>query len=270
MFDNLAPFLILAAILLSYIAVSRKYLTIKGALLANIIGILILYLNGSVFFIILLLAFFIANLATRYKIHEKIEIKFVMRKKPIRSWENVLANGLPILLLGILEYAMHSNSFVISYVAANASFLSDTVSTEIGVVSKKEPYLLTNFSRTQRGRSGAVSLLGTLAGILSAAILSSISFALMGKDLQSGLISVGIVVVSATIANFSDSLLGATIQAIYYCNDCNTYSEEETHVCGKKTRKISGIKLINNHVVNFIANLIGVAIALIISLSIGF
>ncbi len=265
MFDNLAPFLILIAIVLSYIAVWRKYLTLEGAIAANIIGLIILYFNGSRFFIILLVAFFIANLATRYKIEEKIKIKFVIKKKPIRSWENVLANDLPLIILGMLEATWHSNFFVLGYVAANASFLSDTVSTEIGVVSKDNPYLITNLSKTQRGRSGAISLKGTIAGILSAALLSFISYFLLPEDFMVAIYSIIIITFSATLANLTDSFLGATIQAIYYCGYCNTYSEEKIHTCGNKSKKVSGVSIINNHVVNFISNMIGAIIAVLIS-----
>jgi len=214
--------------------------------------------------LIIIIAFFIANVATRYKIKEKIEIKFVTRKKAIRSWQNVLANGLPILIFSILEGTMHASLFTIGYVTANASFLCDTVSTEIGITSKEEPFLITNFKKTLKGRSGAITTLGTLAGTLSATLLAIISYLIIQEQLNRIILLVIIVATSSTLANLIDSLLGATIQAIYYCKYCATFSEEEKHTCGNLCEKVSGFKYINNHVVNFLANLTGALISVVI------
>jgi uncharacterized membrane protein len=59
-----------------------------------------------------------------------------------------------------------------------------------------------------------------------------------------------------------DSLLGATVQAIYYCPACDKETERRIHTCGTKTRPLRGWPWMNNDVVNFIATLWGALIAM--------
>src|SRR5258708_34319401 len=54
---------------------------------------------------------------------------------------------------------------------------------------------------------------------------------------------------------FFDSLLGATVQAMYYCPDCDMETERPMHRCGTKAKTLRGISWINNETVNLLATL---------------
>ena len=54
-----------------------------------------------------------------------------------------------------------------------------------------------------------------------------------------------------------DSLLGATLQASYWCPRCDKATESRIHRCGVRSNQVRGINLINNDVVNFAATLAG-------------
>ncbi len=263
--DNLILISVVLAIvvLLSVISVRKKYLTLGGALLANLFGLIIIFLVGIASFLLILIAFIAANLATSYRIEEKIKLKLVIAKKPIRDWKNVSGNGLPILIFSILEYIYGLDKLTLAFVASISTFLSDTMSTEIGVLSRKEPVLITSLRSTHKGRSGAISLEGTLIGIISSLMFSLIAFYLVNH--ANFLEFVFIVTFSSVLANFLDSFLGATLQACYFCNKCNMFSEEKIHVCGSLCNHVSGVKFINNHMVNFLSILAGGIVALVLA-----
>jgi hypothetical protein len=58
-----------------------------------------------------------------------------------------------------------------------------------------------------------------------------------------------------------DSLLGATVQTIYYCDGCGKETERRVHRCGQATRRLRGWPWLDNDGVNFVASLVGAAVA---------
>jgi uncharacterized membrane protein len=61
-----------------------------------------------------------------------------------------------------------------------------------------------------------------------------------------------------------DSLLGATVQGIYFCERCGKETESPIHRCGQTTRLFRGWPWLNNDLVNLLASAVGglVAVAL--------
>jgi uncharacterized membrane protein len=106
------------------------------------------------------------------------------------------------------------------------------------------------------GTSGGITLPGTSAAALGALSLGLIFWAVRG--FRKSLASLPLVaLVSGTAGSFFDSLLGATVQAMYYCPVCGKETERRIHSCGTKTQPLRGISWINNDVVNFLATLFG-------------
>jgi uncharacterized membrane protein len=60
-----------------------------------------------------------------------------------------------------------------------------------------------------------------------------------------------------------DSVLGATIQDRRWCTVCARSTERRVHSCGNPTRRIRGVPGIGNDLVNFLATLLGGAVALL-------
>ena len=96
----------------------------------------------------------------------------------------------------------------IGFVASFVSKLADTVSSEIGKAYGTKTYLATSFKQVPRGTEGAVSLEGTGAGVLSAVGLSAMGYILR----QVSLMDTIWVVIAATVANYLESVLGASLQ----------------------------------------------------------
>jgi uncharacterized membrane protein len=69
---------------------------------------------------------------------------------------------------------------------------------------------------------------------------------------------------SGLAGSLFDSLLGATIQQIFYCDTCQKDTERKLHKCGTKTRPIRGYSWLNNDMVNLLASLVGGIVAVFV------
>jgi uncharacterized protein (TIGR00297 family) len=99
--------------------------------------------------------------------------------------------------------------------AALAEAAADTVSSEIGQVLGGRPRMITTFRAVEPGRDGAVSGLGTLAGVLAAAAVAGAgSWALRGDWKLFWMSSAG-----GVFGLFFDSLLGATLEERGWLNN---------------------------------------------------
>lgn len=99
--------------------------------------------------------------------------------------------------------------------AALAEAAADTVSSEIGLAFGGRPRLLTTLRPVQPGRDGAVSLVGTLAGVLAAAVV-----AVLGTlALRGGWAMCVISCAGGVFGLFFDSLLGATLEQRGHLNN---------------------------------------------------
>jgi uncharacterized protein (TIGR00297 family) len=137
------------------------------------------------------------------------------------------------------------SGFATALAAANA----DTWATELGVLDPNLPRLITNLRKqVERGTSGAVSLFGTSAALLGAGFIGALSTMLIPGSQPSGLLWVTI---GGLLGSLFDSLLGATVQAIYFCpSDRKETEKHPLHSCGTPTIQIRGWKWLNNDLVN--------------------
>ncbi|CAM9168638.1 unnamed protein product, partial [Chrysoparadoxa australica] len=94
------------------------------------------------------------------------------------------------------------------YVASLATKLSDTFASEIGKAFGKRTFLVTTLKPVPPGTEGAVSLEGTLAGVLGSILQAAVGIGL-GVVESNALV---ICIIAAFIANYVESLLGATTQ----------------------------------------------------------
>jgi uncharacterized membrane protein len=62
----------------------------------------------------------------------------------------------------------------------------------------------------------------------------------------------------------ADSLLGATVQGVYFCESCGSATEDRLHVCGKAARRRRGVAWLDNDAVNFSATGVGAAVGWVV------
>jgi uncharacterized protein (TIGR00297 family) len=100
-------------------------------------------------------------------------------------------------------------------VAALAEAAADTASSEIGQVLGGAPRLITSFKAVDPGRDGAISLAGSLAGVVAAAIVAYAGVWAFGG----GWILFAVSCTAAVFGLFFDSLLGATLEERGWLNN---------------------------------------------------
>lgn len=267
---------LILGILLSAIISSAAYrlgsLSRSGAWAAFFSGALIFGLGGLPW-ATLLLAFFISSswLSRAFR-RQKMTLHEKFAKGSRRDWGQVLANGgLGALLVTLHALFPNQLGLWAAYLGAIAAVNSDTWSTEIGVLSQSDPYLITawltpwnnNRHTVEKGTSGGVTALGNLASLAGAAFITAFALLFSPKEQVIPLLFAGIL--GGLSGAMCDSWLGATVQGIYYCPRCAKQTEHTPyHSCGTPTTYQYGWRWLNNDWVNFFCSLAGGMMAVLI------
>lgn len=132
-----------------------------------------------------------------------------------------------------------------AFLGALAASAADTWATELGMLSRHPPRLITNGAYVPAGTSGGITVVGSLAGVAGAVLIAAI-----GSQGDTRVFTASWI--AGVIAMFADSLLGATVQASFRRPD-GTVTEEP----GGGATPIRGIAWITNPLVNLLATLVG-------------
>jgi uncharacterized protein (TIGR00297 family) len=240
------------------IGVWAKALSLRGALAAVGIGTVVLGAGGWEPAWLVVLFFASSSLLTRLGRVRKREAEAAFAKSGRRDAGQVLANGGVAAVLS-LAYGMDGDPVWMAGVMGSlAAATADTWATEVGGYSAYRPRLVTTGERVAHGTSGGVTALGTAAGAGGAIIIALAGMAL-GAPTPTGVA----VAAAGFVAAGIDSLLGATVQAMYYCPRCQRETEQAPlHRCGQATQYRRGWRWLNNDGVNFLATAVGAALAM--------
>ena len=255
---------------ISLLAFRRRSLSRSGVAGAVITGTTTFGLGGWTWGLTLIFFFISSSALSHFRERDKTHIaddKF--SKGSQRDLGQVAANGGAATLLA-LAYGMARSPLLrqllqAGYVGVLATATADTWATEIGVLSSHQPRLITTGERVSPGTSGGVTFLGTGTAALGALILGTVFWILQRCRTSLAFLPL-LALVSGLAGSISDSLLGATVQAMYYCPACDKETERRIHTCGTKTRPLRGLSWLNNDGVNFIATLCGGFVAMVIQL----
>lgn len=240
-----------------------RLLAPSGALAAVLLGGLTFGLGGLPAAIVLVAFFASSSALTRLFSKRKKALAKTFSKGGRRDWVQVLANGGPALLalgLGAADWLPQAVAWP-AFVAALAGATADTWATELGVLSPGQPQLITTGQRVPKGTSGGVSLVGSLAAAAGALLIALVA-GLVGAGFMhpSFLLSV---LLAGVLGSYFDSLIGATVQAIYYCPDCKKETEQHPlHSCGAATTRRRGWAWMSNDWVNFLSGLFSILVLL--------
>jgi uncharacterized protein (TIGR00297 family) len=261
-------------IAISLVAYRLKTLNRSGAIAAALNGGIVFGLGGLPW-AVLLVAFFASSSAlSRAFARRKASLNEKFSKGSQRDWAQVLANGGLGALIVLLHVWLPGQTWPwVAFAGAMAAANADTWATELGVLSPTPPRLITSGKPVERGASGGVSLVGSLAALGGAALIAGcgIIFTPQGLlDAVAAPVFLAAVTLGGAAGSFFDSLLGATVQAIYYCPTCLKETERHPrHACGTETFQQRGWPWLDNDGVNLLASLVGalaaVAIWLILS-----
>ena len=242
---------LLAAASVAAAAHRKRSLTFDGALAATAVGA-VTFARGGLPAAAALLVFFVSGSAlSSFKRAEKVRRGVLAQAKGGErdAWQ-VLANGgaatLCLLPLGVRGAP--------GFLGALAAAAADTWATELGMLARSQPRSIATLTPVAPGTSGGVTEQGTLASA-AGALLVGAAWRLAGGNgahVVSGAIAAG--VGGALI----DSLLGATVQAEYWCAACGESAETPSHArCGGVTQLVRGVARVDNDAVNALATSAG-------------
>mmetsp|Transcript_36318 Transcript_36318/g.102612 ORF Transcript_36318/g.102612 Transcript_36318/m.102612 type:complete len:330 (-) Transcript_36318:78-1067(-) len=191
------------------IKVLLKGLTPAGVAHSAVLGSTVYAAFGLGGYLLVCLYFIFGSAVTKLKLAQKQAEGIAEARGGRRTPASVWGSGAAGMLCAVAALITTDFDFwQVGFVASFASKLCDTVSSEVGKAYGQITYLSTNFEVVPRGTEGAVSLEGTLAGIMAALLFASISVGFGQVDWQAA----GVCTLAAALANYFESCLGATVQ----------------------------------------------------------
>lgn len=243
-----------AALLVVTFACRLRSLTVSGAVAAVIVGTLMVGAAGWWAGLVLVTFFVTASALSAMSPRRSAGVEQVRGKR--RDAVQVMANGaVPAVCAVASALAADRGPWLVAMASAVAGAAADTWATETGRFSRGRPRLITTWKPVVPGTSGAISTPGTLG-----ALAGSVTIALVAAAGHNSGLMAGVVTAAGMAGALVDSLLGATVQAVYWCPVCGEATERPVHRCGTRARKTRGLAGMNNDTVNFVAILVSAGI----------
>jgi uncharacterized protein (TIGR00297 family) len=198
----------------------QKLLTPAGLLHAWFLGVLVWGCLGWQGYAVVMFYFLVGSAVTKVGLAQKEAEGIAEKRAGARGPENVWGSALvaAFCAVGVLVVVLAFPNaptapfvialFLLGYVASFSTKLADTCASEMGKAYGKRTFLITTLQSVPRGTEGAVSLEGTLAGIVAAIVISILGWAVGLIPL----IGIPICIVAAFIATNLESVIGATLQ----------------------------------------------------------
>ncbi|KAH3676436.1 hypothetical protein WICMUC_002067 [Wickerhamomyces mucosus] len=241
-------------------------------------------------YLILLLTFYItSSIATKYKVKIKeSKTKAITNvnsdnkttstsstspssSSSQRTHIQVLANSIVASILVISSIFTFDDKilslFKAGIIAQYATVISDTWSSELGILSKSSPILITTFNPVPPGTNGGVSKVGLIAGILGSSLISLIASLTFNDNKFWNFVFFTII---GTIGTLIDSLLGSIFQSSIVDKQSGLILEAsgggkiifDLKKHGNDYRKVSGDDILSNNEVNVITALLTTLLAI--------
>ena len=246
MFDTILSNYWLSAIAINTVLLAvawilpKKLLTPWGYLNAWVLGVIVWGTLGWQGYTVVMFYFLVGSGVTKIGMAQKEAAGIAEKRSGMRSPANVWGSALTatICALGtLLVSGTFQEWLILAYVASFATKLSDTSASEVGKAYGKSTFLITTLKPVPPGTEGAVSLEGTVAGIIASIAIAMVGYSVGAIDLWGVLWCV----LAAFIATNIESLIGATLQ--------------------------DEIPWMTNEVVNFINTAIGATVAIALAWS---
>ncbi|WP_207732126.1 DUF92 domain-containing protein [Heliobacterium chlorum] len=263
--------------LIGVVAYRKKSLSESGVAGAMLVGTLIFGFGGWVWGLTLIAFFVYGSLLSKYK---EVEKNLVAAEKfdkgSRRDFGQALANGGVGAVLAVLFFVYPSQEWLFAaFIGTMATVNADTWATEIGVLSKHPPRFILNGKPVPPGTSGGITPIGTLATILGGLLIGITVWVLQSlfsllstghADLLSQLWMIPAGTAGGLAGSLFDSLLGATVQAMYINPETGKETEKKVARNGVKNRFSRGLPFMDNDLVNFVSSIFGAGVAVVISM----
>ena len=240
---------IVVILVVSIAGYAVKSLSKSGAIATFITGCLVSIGFGWRGLLILGVFFVTSSEWSDYKKQKKKELEDIHEKGSSRDWVQVAANGSVACLSSVLFYLTGNDLWQIAFLISVAASNSDTWASEIGVLSKRDPYHIVTLKKVRRGTSGAISGLGTAAALSGSLLIAACGYFLFSLP---SILLVGYIAACGFAGCLADTVLGATLQAKRQCASCGIATEKRLH-CGQETVLYNGLAWLTNDGVNMVS-----------------
>lgn len=193
--------IILACSAIAVISWRTDILSIPAGFMAFLIGSIIWTLNGFNWIFLFLTFMVFGYLGTKWRHGSKREMGVEESATGRRRIENVLGNGIAPTFFAVLGNP-------IAFSGAIAAALSDTLASEIGILSERSR-LITNFEPVRPGTNGGISPLGMTFSLIGASFIALISYFIFSTPPL-------LPVIGGFLGCQIDSFLGATLERTGY------------------------------------------------------
>lgn len=169
-------------------------LDLKGIIAAVLLASVIYFYTNRVEYILGFIIFLmVSNYITLFNAVKKIRLKSFERT---RGLSNVISNGLIPTIFAIMNNP-------IGYLGSLAAITSDKFSSELGIFDNKV-YTIIGFKKTIPGRSGAISLYGTISGMFGSIIIAVFGIFAFNLTIEQSLP----IFLAGFVGNLADSIAG--------------------------------------------------------------
>jgi uncharacterized protein (TIGR00297 family) len=248
------------ALIIAYLAYRARSLSKSGAFAAMLVGTIVFGLGGWQWAVLLLIFFTTSSLLSRAFKTRKHGLNEKFSKGHERDAGQVFGNG-GLATLFVVVHALYPEAGLgwAGFAASLAAVNADTWATELGVLNPTPPRLITDLrKRVEKGTSGGVSFSGTVASLLGAFVI-----ALPAALFAQSWVLLPLITIAGLAGSLFDSLLGATVQAMYFCPaDQKETEKHPLHSCGTATVHIRGWSWLDNDWVNFACSLLSGLLAI--------
>ncbi|MFD1632946.1 DUF92 domain-containing protein [Haloplanus ruber] len=205
---------LVGTVALGYLSYRTGTASVPGMVTGVLLALLTLVFGGVGWFAILIAFFGIGGLSAKYRYDEKRSRGVAEDNEGARGSGNVLGNA-AVALVAVIGFAasgsmpMEGELFRFAFTGSLAAAMSDTLSSEIGVLFDN-PRLITTLRRVDPGTDGGITWQGYIIGIVGAAVVSGVAVGVFafGSPRLAAIAVVGGGVTGMTV----DSVLGATLE----------------------------------------------------------
>ena len=183
--------------------------TLSGAAAGFLVTLILYVADGAAMFGAVLVVFVLTYLATRFGRTRK-QSRAIAERSGGRDAAQVFANiGCAALIAAVAPLLSIGPYLALNLApAALAEAAADTVSSEIGKSASGTARMITSWRLVSAGTNGAISLWGSVAGIVAAALVGTEIYFTRSHDPRAAIVTS----VAGVLGMFFDSLLGATLE----------------------------------------------------------
>ncbi|KAI0093824.1 integral membrane protein DUF92-domain-containing protein [Irpex rosettiformis] len=291
---------LLLATYLAFSGIRKGSLSPSGGIAAFVVGFAMLSVPLRVFGVSLIVFYLTGSKATKVGKELKAKLEDGHQAAGYRNATQVLCNSLSAFVASLLWSAIYvpgslPSSLLSGIVASQTAYdfdqwcpltppssfqasrillfvtlghfaccLGDTLASELGILSKSRPRLVTTLQTVPPGTNGGMSTLGTLASAAGGVIIGlTILLSLLVEssrcraewfNIASTLVGWG--AFAGLLGSLLDSLMGATLQQTRYSGESKKILTEESldsALHGADVKTISGIDVLSNSQVNLLS-----------------